>query len=452
MVVAKEIGYPTRGCKERDAALMRRFLRPALIRRFFASLREEGLRMALHKARIYLGMQWRGHAPSVLAGGNTGGGPETSLHGIWAEMARGDGFHVTRSLADGPRIALIGDLNLAQCRKYRIEQLAEFWEAQGVRCDYSHYQDVPRATRILQQATHLCEYRLQASPLTQMYRYEARRLGLPILYDIDDPLFSVSAYETYQNMAMLDPGLKAHFLNEAPKYAAMMEGADLVTLSTPGLVEHASLYTRRPTYLRRNFADQATLENGATAMAARESDDLFRVVFASGSQGHEADFDLIRDQVSAFVTADPNRRLTILGHFQLDHLPEALAAQVEHHPFSQYDQYLARLAGADVALMPLQDDIFNRCKSGVRVIDAASVGLPAIVSSVGDLPNLVRDGETGFVAAAPGDWTAALEALAADPTRRAAMRAATRQDLETRWSAQAADHIISPEVLAWIRT
>ena len=33
-----------------------------------------------------------------------------------------------------------------------------------------------------------------------MYLYEARRLRLPVLYDLDDPLFSISAYETYENM------------------------------------------------------------------------------------------------------------------------------------------------------------------------------------------------------------------------------------------------------------
>ena len=423
-----------------------------LLRRFLASLREEGPRAALRKVRIFVGMRLRGAAPSLFGGPSASAEPHQYMLGLWSDMARGGGFHARPGPEMAPRIALIGDLNLAQCRKYRVEQLAEFWEAQGVGCEFAHYQDVPRVLRLMQQATHLCEYRLQVMPITTMFRYEARRLGLPVLYDIDDPLFSISAYETYGNMEEVAPGLKAHFLAEAPKYAEMMNGADLVTLSTPGLMEHAGQFTRRPVYLRRNFADKDTLKRGAEAMAGRPAPDgLFRVVFASGSMGHEADFMEILAPLRDFILAAPERRLTILGHFKIEDLPEALAERTEHKRFVPYDRYLGALAACDVAVMPLRDDLFNRCKSGVRVIDAASVGLPSVVGTVGDLQALVEDGTTGIVARGPEDWRAALERLAGDPGRCRAMGRAARAGLERRWSTQSGAHIISPQVLSWVQ-
>jgi len=434
---------------------MARYFRWDLVTRFASAIRQEGFGAALNRVRLYLSRQRQGGHSSVLGGGGSGSNaPAVYMQGIWGEMARGGGFHTPRDLSRGPRIALIGDLNLPQCRKYRIEQLAAFWTAQGIPCDYAHYEDNERAVELLQNATHLFEYRLEISLLTTMYRYEARRLGLPVLYDIDDPLFSISAYETYHNMSALDPAFKTHFLSVAPRYAEMMNSADMVSVSTPGLAEHARLYTNRPVHVRRNFADADTLNDGAGAMAraAGAQDGLFRVVFASGSQGHEADFDLIGDMLAAFITADPNRRLVILGHFKPAHLSGALAAQTDFHPFTDYDVYLEKLATADVAVMPLQDDQFNRCKSGVRVIDAASVGLPAIVSNVGDLPNLVIEGETGFVASTPQEWRTALETLASDPQKMATMRKAARHTLETRWSGQPDPHVIAPEILEWVQT
>ena len=232
------------------------------------------------------------------------------LHGIWQSLAQEEGFHILAAPAVQHKrrhIALVGDINLPQCRKYRVEQLAAFWQDRGVGFEYAHYQDVPRAARVMQNATHLMEYRLQTTPVTEMLRYEARRLRLPILFDLDDPLFSVSAYETYGNMKAVDPALKAHFLGEAPKYLSMMNGADLLTVSTPGMAEHTRLYTQRPVFVRRNFADAETLEAGRAAMDARAADDgLFRVAFASGSQGHEIDLAEIIQPLSAFITADPN--------------------------------------------------------------------------------------------------------------------------------------------------
>jgi len=401
-------------------------------------------------------MRLRNMAPSAL--GAAKGGPvreDSYLHGIWQSLAQEEGFHITGTpavLQQRRQIALIGDLNLPQCRKYRVEQLAAFWQARGVGFDYAHYQDVPRAARIMQNATHLMEYRLQTMPVTEMLRYEARRLRLPILYDLDDPLFSVSAYETYGNMKAVDPGLKAHFLGEAPKYLSMMNGADILTVSTPGMAEHTQFYTPRPVFVRRNFADGETLEAGRMAMENRALDDgLFRVAFASGSQGHEIDLAEIIEPLRAFITADPRRRLMVIGHFDPRHLPSELLAQVETVKFSTYTKYTAALARANCAVMPLCDDIFNRCKSAVRVIDAASVGVPAIVGTVGDLENVVVHGKTGIVTRTPRDWQHALEQMAADVQATRAMGQAARDDLETRWQASDASHIIAPEVLEWVQ-
>ncbi|GAA6175948.1 glycosyltransferase [Sulfitobacter pacificus] len=429
-----------------------------LIRRFGSVLKREGTGAAVLRAAGYVRRRVRGLGTGTLSLATDTGprGSEQYLHGIWQTLARQDAFHILQAPGvDRARrqIAMIADLNLPQCRKYRVEQLAGFWRSRGVEFEYAHYQDIPRATRIMQNATHLMEYRLQSSAVTDMFRYEARRLRLPILYDLDDPLFSVSAYETYRNMEALDPGLKWHFLSAAPKYLSMMNGADIMSVSTPGMAQHAALYTGRPVYVRRNFADAETLCAGAVAMLNNGPDDgMFRVAFASGSQGHEVDLAEILEPLSEFIQADRGRRLMLIGHFDLAHLPAKLKPQIERVEFAGYDRYLAALARANCTLMPLCDDAFNRCKSAVRVLDAASVGVPSIVADVGDLSSVVRTGETGFVAQKGGDWMDALRALAACPKDAAQMGRNARVNLEERWRASDQPHIIAPELIEWVET
>lgn len=435
---------------------LKQVVRVSLMRRFIKSVRDDGLRVALAKMRAYSSMRWRGSSHSSLAqesAATSNLSDDRFLQGIWAQLAQGDAFHVEAPMLARNRrsIALIGDLNLPQCRKYRVEQLAAFWQAQGVDCEFSHYQDLPRATRLLSRATHLIEYRLQSTPTTEMLRYEARRLKLPILYDIDDPLFSVAAYETYGNMQALDPWMKAHFLSEAPKYLSMMNGADMLSMSTPGLAEHAGQLSVRPVHVRRNFADEHTLRDGARAMQSERLDDgLFRVAFASGSQGHEVDFKTILPAIESFVGDDENRRLMLLGHFDLKHLPQAVAKRTEVVPFSDYHAYLEALSQADCAVMPLANDLFNRCKSAVRVIDASSVGVPSIVGQVGDLAQMVEHNESGFIADTGDAWLQNLTALHDDRSLAAEMGHAARQLLEERWAGQPEDHIISPELRKWV--
>ncbi len=420
--------------------------------RFFGVIRQQGWRVAMAKTWSYLG---RAGVLRPLRGGWNRHGPHAYLAAFWQDMARRGAFHVGQppALATNARkIALIGDLNLPQCYKYRVQQLVEFWGELGVDCVYSHYEDVPRATAILQDASHCMFYRALNSPLNSMYLYEARRLRLPVLYDLDDPLFSVSAYETYENMKALPPRMKAHFVSEAPKYLDAMNLADIVTVSTPGMAEHTRLYTPRPVHFRRNFADRETLAAADAALAAggRAADAPFRVAFASGSMGHEIDFSLIAEDITGFLDAGADRQLVILGHFDKTLLPAALRDRVEPHKFSTYPDYLATLATVDCAVMPLTDDIFNRCKSAVRVIDAAAVAVPSLVGRVSDMAQMVRDGETGRVLASGDSWRDALEALAADRPACAGMGRAARADLQSNWTARPGLPIVEQPVLDWV--
>ncbi len=428
----------------------------ALARRFGTAVRQDGPGPALRRAGSYTRRRLNGFGATALPTAPVARTPEPGqyLQGVWQTLARADAFHIKQAPAinrNRRQIAMVADLNLPQCRKYRVEQMASFWRARGVEFEYAHFQDIPRATRIMQHATHLMEYRLQSCPSAEMIRYEARRLRLPVLYDLDDPLFSVSAYETYRNMDALDPKMKAHFVSEAPKYLSMMNGADILSVSTPGMARHAALYTERPVFVRRNFADAETLTAGDTAMCdAAGQDNLFRVAFASGSQGHEVDLAEIIETLSEFVIADPDRRLVLIGHFDLSYLPEGLEDQTEVIKFADYARYLAALEQADCAVMPLCDDAFNQCKSAVRVLDAAAVGVPAIVGPVGDLAQVVRHNVTGFIAETQEDWMTALNTLAADPAAARQMGAMARQNLETRWSESDQPHIIAPELIQWV--
>ena len=414
--------------------------------RLITVIRQEGWRTAAARTRRYLSDRLRGARI---------GRDEAYLDTFWQDMARHGSFHVSQApalLSGTRRIAMIGDLYLPQCRKYRVAQPAELWAGAGVEYTYSHYRDVPRSVALMQNATHLMFYRTLNDPVMAMYLYEARRLRLPVAYDLDDPLFSVSAYETYENMKALPAAMKAHFLAEAPKYLSAMNQADIVTVSTPGMAEHTRAYTARPVYFRRNFADAETLVAAEAALMASPQREgaPFRVGFASGSMGHEIDFALIGDDIAAFLAADARRQLVILGHFDEKLLPGVLRGRLEAHPFTTYEKYLETLATLDCAVMPLTDDAFNRCKSAVRVIDAAAVAVPSLVGSVSDMAHMVQDGASGRVLEPGASWRGALEEIA-EPGVAAALGQAARRDLLANWTARPDLPVIEPELLDWVK-
>ncbi|MDJ1008512.1 MAG: hypothetical protein QNJ13_11875 [Paracoccaceae bacterium] len=430
---------------------MAKLLRWHRLARFSEVWRTEGAGAALRATRRQVRLAWYGQSPEAQVPQAAAG--QCALISVWSDLAQNGAFQVTAAPAlqrRRRRVAMIGDLNLPQCRKYRVEQLDEIWRRAGVSYGYAHFEDVPRCLDLLQSATHLMLYRLGHSHLSEMYLYEARRLRLPVIYDIDDPLFSFAAYETYSNGAALPSEMRRALVGQSPSYLAVMQQADALSLSTPGLVDLAAHHCPRPAFLRRNFADRATLELGSR-LASRERGPGFTIAFASGSLGHEIDFLTMAEDLLEFLQSGEGRRLLILGRFDLERLPAGISSRADVAPFGDYASYLRALGKANCAVLPLTDDMFNRCKSAVRVIDAAAVGIPSVVGTVGDGQSVVRDGETGLIASpGAGSWLAALERLAEDPAGADRLGRRAREDLEGQWAASMELPVVAPELLAEI--
>ncbi len=101
----------------------------------------------------------------------------------------------------------------------------------------------------------------------------------------------------------------------------------------------------------------------------------------------------------------------------------------------------------DIGLMPLPDTPWARGKCALKAIQYQALGAPAVVSDVGVNREVVIDGETGFVVAPGGDWSAPLRRLLEDPGLRRRMGAAGRARVEAHYSAQA----VGPRVAADLR-
>lgn len=104
-----------------------------------------------------------------------------------------------------------------------------------------------------------------------------------------------------------------------------------------------------------------------------------------GGSGHRGDLELIADVVRELAD---EVEWVLLGM-----CPDKLRPYVhEFHPGVAIEDYPARLAGLDLdlALAPLEDNLFNRCKSNLRLLEYGACGYPVVCSDVtpyrGDLP------------------------------------------------------------------
>ena len=86
----------------------------------------------------------------------------------------------------------------------------------------------------------------------------------------------------------------------------------------------------------------------------------------------------------------------------------------------------------DVALVPLRDNDFNRCKSELKIVEAGYMGKAVIVSDVTPYSEWIKDGVNG-IKINPNrnniDWYVAMRKLAKEPNMRKDMAAALSQTI-----------------------
>lgn len=135
--------------------------------------------------------------------------------------------------------------------------------------------------------------------------------------------------------------------------------------------------------------------------------------------------------IEAAAAAQAPVRLEIYGRGSLR--PELERLAVDRSVDARFNGFepdvRSRLPSLDVFALPSRGDNLP-----VSILEAMSVGLPVVATRVGGIPELVADGETGFLVDAddPAGLAQVLDRLAADPDerRRLGLRGAERARAE----------------------
>ncbi len=252
-----------------------------------------------------------------------------------------------------------------------------------------------------------------------------RRRGVPVVYELDDNLLDLhhdSPWEPYPGDALR--GVVAFLARQA----------DAVIVSTPALAER--LARLRPGVLVvPNALDERLFESGPEPAAPRSSTVTIGYM---GTLTHEADLRMVLAPLRALLRRHGGRvRLEIVGGAE----EERVASLFEGVPFRQlhprhddaYPKFVPWMRENlrwDVAIAPLEDDAFTRCKSDLKYLDYGALGIPGVFSDVRPYRDTVRHRETGLLTANDQKaWTDVLEEIVSDAALRQRLAACAKAEV-----------------------
>jgi glycosyltransferase involved in cell wall biosynthesis len=95
---------------------------------------------------------------------------------------------------------------------------------------------------------------------------------------------------------------------------------------------------------------------------------------------------------------------------------------------------VADLHRMDIGVMPLADDEWSRGKCSLKLLQYMSAGVASVSSPRGSAPEILRHGETGFLASNSEEWRRALLQLATSAQARRTMTLKARERVVTDYS------------------
>ncbi len=166
----------------------------------------------------------------------------------------------------------------------------------------------------------------------------------------------------------------------------------------------------------------------------RSQTDRLRILFIGGDFYRKGGEDLL----TAVQLLPPDRvELILVTHSAV---PQAQNMTVYNHMQANSPALIALCQSCDLFVLPTRAEAF-----GIAAVEAGALGLPAIVTAVGGLTDIVIDGQTGFHIA-PGDipaLAAHIRRLIHDPALRRQLGQNGRRRVEKQFNAREnADRII----------
>lgn len=197
--------------------------------------------------------------------------------------------------------------------------------------------------------------------------------------------------------------------------------ARVVFAPNPELVEQLGRRTGRPVFLM-----QRGIDTGLFSPQRRRRRDTAFVIGYVGRLSPEKDVRKLVEVERALIAAGlSDYRLLVVGEgSEREGLRRALRA-AELPGVLRGEELAQAYASMDVLAFPSSTDTF-----GNVVLEAMASGVPAIVTGAGGPRFLVRDGETGYVAADVAGFRDAVLELCGNPAKHAAMRRAARAAAE----------------------
>jgi len=290
-----------------------------------------------------------------------------------------------------------------------------------ISASYFTSSDMPLIDRVLAEADALVLCRARYDQHVAKLITLAKRRGCRIIYDVDDLVFDVE--QVHLLVSTIGAGLQSaanwdFWFGYVARIAATIAFSDKVLVTTEPLAAAVQSKFGKPTQVLPNFLNQQQIEISDRVYNAKEargfqSDGTIHLGYFSGTRTHNHDYELACDALSEILKQHPKTRLRIVGYLDVPEVLYEHFDRIERLPIQDFINLQRTIGSTEINLVPLQDNIFTNCKSGLKFFEAAVVGTVSVASPTLVFRDAIQHRTNGLLAKAH-EWRDMIELLLTD--------------------------------------
>jgi glycosyltransferase involved in cell wall biosynthesis len=265
-------------------------------------------------------------------------------------------------------------------------------------------------------------------PEAEKLVHQIRKDGARLVYSIDDNLLDL------ETVPLPARSVVRYFCH----------AADGILVSTESLKDRLHQFNSHIYVLPNTLDERLFTENGKQLPAGRKTGARKTIGFM-GTFTHDADLMMVLQALRKILRRHIDSVLfQLVGGFSSQTVVRSFQGLplrvIEPNPldmaYPNFIPWMMKNLSWDVGIAPLENTIFNRCKSDIKFLDYSALGISGIYSRVPTYEGTVRHLETGYlVENTASAWTEALDELLSN------------NDLRTQLALNAQEYVFSKRTL-----
>lgn len=261
----------------------------------------------------------------------------------------------------------------------------------------------------------------RVNPYSTKLLKKAKKHNIKVIYETDDDFLDINPSNPSYT----------YILEHFDKILKLVKNADQITVSTNELKNRLNKLNINNVEIIKNY-----LVNDSLPIKPFEfrGNNIIKIGYF-GTLTHQGDLDLVHNVILRLKENFSKKGVQVIfeiaGVAMVNDSDWINVVKLPYYPMSAntfYD-WLSKNSDWDIGIIPLLNTEFNKCKSELKYIEFAALGIPVIASDINVYSESIQNGVNGYLAGNEDEWVDKLSILIEDPILRNGMVNNARDDI-----------------------